>query len=546
MPTADVEQRTVLKGAEFTARVAEICAAVPEASPLPDLKYRRILIPGMLGGEYQFALLGFVAHALRMRGADVSGLLCDELLPACTVKKVDHHESACRRWCYKNSGPFVRAARLPHRWYSEFITQEERRECAQTADSVPADRLKEYEWRGIPLGIHVDRSIASYFKVGKFDLDDPEMVAQGRQFLTSAMYLTLIAERVLEELKIDKVFMDDGLKVDWGVVRAVARQRGIPVDVILGTPRAASVLIEHDSHPEPPDLMPLWPRWRDVPLTENQEAELAEYFQGRATNPYQDWSWASTVPLQDPADIRRKMGLPPHPSGLTLAMFPNLGYDAAVTTTRPTYDTAAEWVAETIRFFERWPQHHLIVKAHPAERYRHQPALDPTAEFLAATFDTLPHNILVIPPESSLTAHDVLRVLDVALVYTSTVGVEAAYFGKPVVNVGGGWHAGRGFSIDVNTPQRHFEVLSEICSGRLSPAAPRELGRRYAYSLFFRSTLPIGHFRAMYPRVTGLSLTNLQDLAPGREPTMDIICRGILSDEPFCSEAGSLWRSASQ
>ncbi|MHC4090573.1 MAG: hypothetical protein ACYSVY_09910, partial [Planctomycetota bacterium] len=180
MPTADVEQRTVLKGAEFTARVAEICAAVPEASPLPDLKYRRILIPGMLGGEYQFALLGFVAHALRMRGADVTGLLCDELLPACTVKKVDHHESACRRWCYKNSGPFVRAARLPHRWYSEFITQEERRECAQTADSVPADRLKEYEWRGIPLGIHVDRSIASYFKVGKFDLDNPEMVAQGR------------------------------------------------------------------------------------------------------------------------------------------------------------------------------------------------------------------------------------------------------------------------------------------------------------------------------------------------------------------------------
>jgi len=478
--------------------------------------------------------LAFIAHALRMRGAEATGLLCDELLPACTARKVDHYESACRRWCYKNIRPFVQAARLPHRWYSEFITQREKDELARVAGRVPPEKLRTFEYRGIPLGAHVDRSIESYFKVGKFDLDNPKMVAQGREFLTSAMYLTLISERALEELRIDKVFMEDGEKTDWGVFREVARHRGIPVEVVLGAPRGNALLIERDRHPAPNDQMPLWPKWKDIPLTESQNAELDEYFSRRAARPYEDHSWTSTAPIADPADIRRQIGLPSSRSGLIFAIFPNLSYDAKLTTRCPTYDTAAEWVAETIRFFEPWPQHHLVVKIHPSERI--QQALDPTLDYLADNFPALPDNVHVLPPETHLMAQDVLRVADVALVYTSTVGVEAAYLGKPVVNVGGGWHAARGYTMDVTRPEQYLDILADICAGRRSCDPPKELGRRYAYAVFFRSLLPIRHFSAMYPRITGLHLNSLHDLAPGRDPTMDVICRGVLLDEPFCRE----------
>ncbi len=538
MLVTDTQPETILKGAQFAARVEEVCRTLPEVRPLPGLKYRRILIPGMIGGETQFALLGFIAHALRMRGAEVTGLCCDEFLPACTMRKADHYESACRRWCYKNSGPFMQAAKLPHRWYSEFITVEEKEACARTASRVLPQELERFEWRGIPLGAHINRSIESYFKVGKFDLDNPAMVAKGREFLTSAMCLTLIGERVLEELKIDKVFVEDGLKIDWGVIRSVARRQGIPVDVCVNGPRGAGFMLEHDRHPEPPEPIPLWPKWRNIPLTESQEGELDEYFAQRATRPYSDQNWTNLAPVEDAAEIRREIGLGSGTSGLVFAMFPNLSCDAAVTSTRPIYDTAAEWVAQTVCFFEQHSRHHLIVKIHPSEKLRQ--SRDPTMDFLADTFPTLPDNVHVVPPDSRLTAHDVLRVTDIALIYTSTVGVEAAYFGKPVVNVGGGQHAGRGFSIDARTPAEYFETLADICTGRTTPTGQRELARRYAYAAFFRSVLPIRHYTAVFPNITSLNLDTLDDLAPGCDPTMDVICRGVLLDEPFCSEA-SLW-----
>ena len=218
MAVAPAEPDTLLKGESFTARVAEICRVLPDVSPLADLKYRRILIPGLLGGEVQFSLMAFIGHALRMRGAEVTALLCDKVLPACTLRKVDHYESACDRWCFRNAQPFVRAARLSHRWYGEFITAQEKESCMRDAIRVPVDELMTFEFRGIRLGYQIDRSIESYFKVGKVDLDNPAMIAKGREFLAAAMLLTLVGERVLDTLEIEKVFVEDGEKIDWGVL----------------------------------------------------------------------------------------------------------------------------------------------------------------------------------------------------------------------------------------------------------------------------------------------------------------------------------------
>ena len=539
MAVAPAESETLLKGDRFAARVAEICRVLPEVSPLADLKYKRILIPGLLGGEVQFSLMAFVAHALRIRGAEITALLCDKILPACTLRKVDHYESACDRWCFRNAQPFIRAARLSHRWYGDFITARERESCIRDASLVPVDELMTFEFRGLHLGYQIDRSIESYFKVGKVDLDNPAMVAKGREFLASAMILTFIGERALDTLEIEKVFVEDGEKIDWGIIRAVARHRGIPVDLILGAPRGDALLIEHDPAPEPSDPLSMWSTWKDIPLTQSQDAELDAYFDQRAVQPYENHDWTAIRPAEDAAEIRREIGLPDTRTGLTFALFPNLSYDAFTTARNPAYDSAAEWVADTIRFFQTRPEHHIVVKIHPAEAM--YPPLDPTADFLTAQFGALPQSVHVVAPETPLTAHDLLAVTDVAMIYTSTVGAEAASFGIPVINVGGGYHAQRGCSTDVTTPEQYYDVLTEFCSGRATMTPSRELGRRYAYAVFFRSLLPIRHYRSTFPNVTGLNLDTLDDLAPGRDPTIDVICRGVLADAPFHNAGQSPW-----
>ncbi len=67
----------ILKGADFASRIEQICREFPPVEPLADLRYRRILIAGMWGGENIFSRMGFIGLALKMRGAEVTALLCD-------------------------------------------------------------------------------------------------------------------------------------------------------------------------------------------------------------------------------------------------------------------------------------------------------------------------------------------------------------------------------------------------------------------------------------------------------------------------------------
>jgi hypothetical protein len=65
------------------------------------------------------------------------------------------------------------------------------------------------------------------------------------------------------------------------------------------------------------------------------------------------------------------------------------------------------------------------------------------------------------------------------------------------------------------------------------PEVPLELARRYAYSIFFRANIPVRCFGIRGLDVETVHIQSLNDLAPGRDPSMDVVCRGILRDEPF-------------
>jgi hypothetical protein len=520
----------VLKGRAFAERLAAVCQGPLPETPLADRKYRRVLIPGLVGGEIQVALLGLLGQALRMRGAEVTALMCDRFLPACTCRKADHHELACQRWCHTNAGPFVRALRLPYRWYSEFIAEAENAECRRIAQGVPSEQIPGFRFHDIGLGPHVVRSVESYFKVGECDLQRPDMVRAAREFLLAGMYLTIVGARALDELRIDKVFVDDGQKIDWGVVRAVAVNKGIPVDVLWHGHRAYSVRFERERPGQPPAHMPEWDVWRKLPLTAAQQADLDRYLAEHDCRPYEfrpDWR-AQPTPA---AEVRRLLGLPERRPGLVFGLFSNVGFDAGLTKHGAAYESMTAWLVDTVEHFRRWPQHHLVVKAHPAENY--QRALDNVLELIRVRCAPVPPNVRLLPPDTPVTAQSVLRILDCALLYTSTVAIEAGVRGVPAILVGGGWNAGRGFTADAANPEDYVRRLERACAGRELPPTNVELARRFAYAMWFRAALVIRYFDVLNWNVRALKLRHWSELAAGCDPVIDTISCGVLNDAPF-------------
>lgn len=521
----------VLKGDAFAAELDRACAGPLPSDPWDDLKHRRILIPHMVGGELEFALMGLLAQAMRIRGAQVVATLCDAFLPACVVRKVDHHTPACVRWCFRNSERFSSAMQLEHQWHSRFITPEEKHRCARLAASIKPEEIPLVEHHGIEVGKLVVPSVESYFKVGAYEPDNPAMVAKAYEFLLSAFYLDIVIDRAFDEFRIDKLFTDSGMHVDWGMWRAVAARKSIPADVMNIGLRGRSVKLEIDRPGRETDFVPGWDQWRHQPLTDEQNRQLDAYLSRREKVPYEFKGEQWQGRITDDDRVRRIIGLPERVDGLVFSMFPNVGYDAGKTRHAAAFDVAREWVLQTIRFFADHPRHHLLVKIHPGEL--HRGALDPTLDHINNAFPTLPPNVHVVPPTTDATAHSIIRLGDVALVYTSTVAVEAAALGRPVILAGGGRHARHGVTIDVASPEEYFRLLADACAGRRTLAADIELGRRYAYSIFFRADVPITHFLMYDVDVAALQMTDWDDLRPGRQPAIDAICRAILCDAPF-------------
>lgn len=65
------------------------------------------------------------------------------------------------------------------------------------------------------------------------------------------------------------------------------------------------------------------------------------------------------------------------------------------------------------------------------------------------------------------------------------------------------------------------------------PSVDRELARRYAWALFFRNDIPVTHLRRNNLNITDICIESADDLAPGVNPSIDAICRGVLCGEPF-------------
>ncbi|MFB3103463.1 MAG: hypothetical protein ACE1ZA_00930, partial [Pseudomonadales bacterium] len=143
--------------------------------------------------------------------------------------------------------------------------------------TIPRKDLLDHAHQGVELGELLERSLESHYKLGALDLGDPEVEQVARNFTAAACALVEIADEAMDELAIDKVLLDDGGKIDWGVFRAVARRKGIPVDVVGVGIRGTSIRFEVDRPQAKTAIMESWDTWKEEPLTAQQNQLLDSY-----------------------------------------------------------------------------------------------------------------------------------------------------------------------------------------------------------------------------------------------------------------------------
>nr|MBP7355540.1 hypothetical protein [Longilinea sp.] len=105
----------------------------------------------------------------------------------------------------------------------------------------------------------------------------------------------------------------------------------------------------------------------------------------------------------------------------------------------------------------------------------------------------LPEHIRVIKPDEKINTYDLVDVADLGLVYTTTVGMEMAMNGVPVIVAGKTHYRNRGFTHDPDSWVAYFKLLGHLLENPAEQRLTREQVQRawqYAYAFFFHYPRP--------------------------------------------------------
>lgn len=482
-------------------------AAVPVTGP-------RVLVLALRGWPNHCALETTIAQALRIRGADVALLTCGGGQPAC--------EMGWGREAYPR--PCDRCA-----WYTE---------QAVAASGLRGLRLVDgFDWGPdgrraphAPLPATVDPAWAGEVSVPWFlkathTENVPDAPQAWRDYAVAASAVEASATAVLDEFAPDVVFALNGLFASERVVRHLALARGIPVTTYEMGPSRDTLFFSSDEPACDYDTTRLWAQVKDRPLTDAQRDAITTMLSARAAGHGAHESYFDKT-VDDEAGLRAELGLTP--GRRLLSLFTNISWDSAALGHDVGFASMIEWIAETARMAARIEDADLVVRIHPGE------ARWGTNEDVAAAvrerLGAVPANVRIVPAAQPLNSYALLGLSDLALVYTTTVGLEAANLGIPVVVAGATHYRDRGFTHDVTTADEQLELMRS--PGLAVSAQQRELALRYAFTFFFRALIPFGIVPQGGGGVTSLPVS-AGEIAPGADPYLDLVCDRILHGGVF-------------
>lgn len=150
--------------------------------------------------------------------------------------------------------------------------------------------------------------------------------------------------------------------------------------------------------------------------------------------------------------------------GILIAL--NSSWDAAALGLHRAYASNTEWIVETVRYLLQETDRTVIVRQHPAERLAIAATSENYAQMLRQVFGEN-DRLVFIAAEDPINSYALLEQVAAVVAHTSTIGIEAVAFGKPVVTGSACYYADLGFVEQSGTREGYERLLGQAAVGQL-------------------------------------------------------------------------------
>jgi hypothetical protein len=154
--------------------------------------------------------------------------------------------------------------------------------------------------------------------------------------------------------------------------------------------------------------------------------------------------------------------------GVLIAL--NSSWDSAALGLHEVFASSSEWIVETVRYLLENTSAPVIVRQHPVERLEIARTSDDYRGLLATNFGAHPR-LHFIAADEAVNSYDLLEQVAAVAVYTSTIGIEAAAHGKPVITASRSYYSELGFVCKATSVAQYRQYLADAVAGRLPVTA---------------------------------------------------------------------------
>lgn len=293
----------------------------------------------------------------------------------------------------------------------------------------------------------------------------------------------------LQQGRPDVVIIPNGTIQELGVVYRVARELKIPTVTYEFGDQRQRIWLAHNAEVMRQNTDEMWNARHNLTVPPEEMERLHSLFAARQRGAlWENFArlWQDT-PAQGGEKARAALGLDNRPMALLAT---NVLGDSLTLGRNIFSRSMAEWISRTVQYFAGRPDVQLVIRVHPGEVLTHgQSMVDVVKEVLPR----LPEHIRLIGPKEKVNTYDLIEVADLGLVYTTTVGMEMAMSGAPVIVAGQTHYRGRGFTCDPDSWVTYFKLLGQTLDHPETHRLSKEQVQgawQYAYRFFFEFPRP--------------------------------------------------------
>jgi hypothetical protein len=500
---------------------------------------KRILMATSMGCYEHAAIVESVlAAALTLRGGCVDFLLCDQFLPCCQMTKIynveptillsQDHTPRCEG-CVLKGKMSIGKLGLNIVWLSHLVDTQSANQAREIAASIPIDQIASFEYKGIAVGEHAYAGALRYYARGDL-LGENHGEIILRRYLAASLLTAVAVEKLLTTSRYDTAVFHHGIYVPQGVIGEVCRKHDVHVVNWNPTYRKQTFIFSHeDSYHHTMISEPL-NEWENMPWNAEREKLIVDYLKSRWYGT-QDWIWFHEKPVENIEAIRRELGI--DFSKPCIGMLTSVMWDAQLHYKSNAFKNMLDWVLQTIEYFRNRTGLQLLIRIHPAEVTGLIPSRQKMCDAINLHIPTVPDNVFVIPPESSISTYALMEKCDTVIIYNTKTGIEISSMGIPVIVAGEAWIRNKGFSIDACSASEYFELLDKLPLSSRLEHYKTEKAKKYAYHFFFRRMIELPFIIPTKKHKFTAALTSLKQLEPEQYAGLDVICDGILKGRAF-------------